>query len=437
MPSIITRGAGSATAFGWVSSLGAKYFIATLSSVNLDSISNVVTDSTGNIYVGGLESSIGTSFYELSPSGATLLKKTQSFATGGTIRTPIILDTSGNVYMTGGVTGASYGWAVAKFNSAGTEQWEMSESVTGAGSHGVHGVSFSSAGNLLAFGTYMTSTFPGDASLHITSFSASTGTATNVFDFQPTGSYAYGYAIATDSSGNIYVTGEDEGNTGNAIVIKLNSSYTSQWSISFGPTSAYAFPFGVAVNSTGDVYVSGVTVNKAFIAKLSSTGTLTWCRTLSTLGGGTSGFLSSGAVAVDTDGSVYFVATGFSGATYNNVIAKYSSAGAIQWQRTVLPASGNTVKLVGISLTSDAVCVSGYDTSTYNGVLLKIPKDGSRTGTVSPGGVTWSYSASSYTDAASGYSAASITGSSAHSQSYSSSSSSNVSSTTTITATQI
>jgi hypothetical protein len=395
-------------------------------------------DSTGNIYVRGNES-LGPSFYKLDSSGTVLLTKVQGLGQAGSeYRAPITLDSSGNIYM-GARSATGFNWVLAKFNSSGTEQWETKETGTVIGSHFINGLALSSAGDLLACGTYITNVSPNDGSLHVTSFSASSGSATNVFDFQPTGSYALGFAITTDSSGNVYVTGEDEGNTGNAFVIKLNSSYVSQWGTRFGPSSNYAYPFGVAVNSTGDVYTVGVTTTtgKVFLAKLSSTGSLTWCRTLSTFVGSPSYFNATGSVAVDTDGSIYFVATSYSGATYNNVIAKYSSSGAIQWQRNVLPSSGNTVALTGLVLTSTAISISGYDTASYKSVVLRIPKDGSKTGTVSPGGVTWSYSASSYTDAASGYTGASIAGSSVNTQSFAASTSSSSSSTATITATQI
>ena len=72
--------------------------------------------------------------------------------------------------------------------------------------------------------------------------------------------------IATDSSGNIYVTGttywELDGNTSagkaDLFVVKYNSSGTKQWTNQLG-TWDTDFANGVATDSSGNVYVTGST----------------------------------------------------------------------------------------------------------------------------------------------------------------------------------
>ena len=76
------------------------------------------------------------------------------------------------------------------------------------------------------------------------------------------------YGVATDSSGNVYVTGYTasggglDGNTSagkhDLFVVKYNSSGTKQWTKQLG-TSSDDYASGVATDSSGNIYVTGYT----------------------------------------------------------------------------------------------------------------------------------------------------------------------------------
>ena len=150
----------------------------------------------------------------------------------------------------------------------------------------------------------------------------------------------WAYAISVDKTGNIYVAGESSGTWGNpinnfsggrdAFVAKLNNKGELQWNTFLGGND-FDYGFGIALDNVGNVYVTGFSyaawgtpVNDftggaydAFAAKLNGNGVLQW----NTFLGGTGGDEGE-AIAVDKNGKVYVA--GGSDAAWGSPINTYT-----------------------------------------------------------------------------------------------------------------
>jgi hypothetical protein len=156
--------------------------------------------------------------------------------------------------------------------------------------------------------------------------------------------------IATDSSGNVYVTGGTKGNlNGNSnsgrtdlFVTKFNSSGTRQWTKQLG-TSETDLANGVATDSSGNVYVTGVTYggldgntsagnSDLFVVKYNSSGTKQWTKQM-----GSSSRDYDYGVATDSYRNVYVSGDTYGGLDNNTnagsndlLVVKYNSDGVKQ-----------------------------------------------------------------------------------------------------------
>jgi len=203
-----------------------------------------------------------------SSAAGTYQLATNDYANG------VATDSSGNVYVTGGTKGGLDGNTsagntdlfVVKYNSSGTKQW--TKQLGSSGLDSANGITIDSSGNVyvagVTYGGLDGNTSAGYTDLFVVKYNSS---GTKQWTKQMgTASNDLARGVATDSSGNVYVTGDTygglDGNTSagynDLFVVKYNSSGTKQWTKQLG-TSSDDCAYGVATDSSGNVYVTGYT----------------------------------------------------------------------------------------------------------------------------------------------------------------------------------
>ena len=432
----------------------------------------VATDPSGNVFVTGyyraaltLYNSSGVSNASLAFTGGvdafiakysstgTVLWAAQIAGTSTDQGNAVATDSSGNVFVTGyygaaltlsnaTTVGGAYGNTLAntgsldvflaKYSSTGTVLWAARIAGTTTSFDVGYGVATDSSGNVFVTGYYQAAltlynssgvsnaslAFTGGQDAFIAKYDSNGAVSWAARIAGTTTSFDVGYGVATDSSGNVFVTGQYE-----AALTLYNSSGVSNAALAFtggqdvflakysstgsvlwaariaGTTTSSDIGFGVATDSSGNVFVTGqygaaLTLYNAagvsnaalaftggidvFLAKYSSTGTVVWAAQIA--GGGND---RAYGIATDSSGNVFVTgnytdtltlynssgvsnaALAFTGGT-DVFLAKYSSTGTVVWAAQI---TGTTTSVdIGQAVATDSngnVVVTGY----YNAAL--------------------------------------------------------------------
>ncbi|XXF78809.1 SBBP repeat-containing protein [Myxococcaceae bacterium GXIMD 01537] len=189
-----------------------------------------------------------------------------------------------------------------------------------------------------------------------------------------------GQGVAVDGSENVYVSGQTDGALDgvpapgyeNAFLIKYNASGTKQWTRLVGLANKATYGTRSATDTSGNVYMTGTTnggldgnvlagTEDLFVTKFNSAGVKQWTRQLGKAGQGTMGV----AVGTDSAGSVYV--TGNSACTIDGVstapgpcafLAKYDASGVKQWVRAF--GAGYSIASMSLAVSAQGVHVGGF-----------------------------------------------------------------------------
>lgn len=398
------------------------------------------TDASGNVYIAGTTTSptgiasSGGHQVVNGGSGDVFLVKFDAagnrvWATyygGAMVDYPngLAVDDSGNVFLAGetksttgiasggfqNTIGGGFDAFLVKFNAAGVRQWGTYYG--GSNDDGAWGLGVDHAGNALLTG-YAIST-SGIASGGYQLFHGGPG-GYDAFlvKFSPNGSRQwatyyggpgadFGFDVAADAAGNIYLAGQTTsstaiasggfqnttGGTDDAFLVKFTPNGARQWATYFGG-SGFERGASVAIDNTGHPILSGLTQSTsgiasggfqntyggggdAFLAKFDSTGARLW----STYYGGTGGD-GYAQCCTDASGNIYLAAqtnstnaifsggfqSSFSGGTGDAFLVRFDANG----NRLAATYYGDALNEYGIDLCTDNsgnIYVGGITQST-------------------------------------------------------------------------
>jgi hypothetical protein len=353
----------------------------------------------------------------------------------------ISTDASGNVYVTGQTTSTSGLATSGTYQTSGGGDYDAFVSKLSAKGNVIwstyFGSQYSDIGNALVLdrkgsvlicgqtqnqsgiatsGTYQTSFGGGYDDAFAAKFT-STGKLTWA-TYYGGSLYDYGYGIAADTSGNVYMVGGTTSDTGiaskgayltsqggyfdDAFIVKFDATGKRLWGTYFGG-SGTDDAYGVMTNDSGNVYVTGTTsstglatsgsyksikskLDDVFLAKFSPTGSLNW----STYYGGDGEDRCNG-IALSSAGNVLIAgSTGTTGLATSGVyqtsqaggmdafISEFSTSGNHNWTtyyggdndetNTGIATNGyGNIFICGYTISKKGIASSGASQSIYGG----------------------------------------------------------------------
>jgi hypothetical protein len=329
-----------------------------------DSGNGIAIDSSDNIYTVGTTGSNANDIV-ISKYNTSGVIQWQAILGTGVAQTGngIAVDSSGNVYVTGSILdGGSYTDAmVAKYNSSGSIVWQRY--VRGQNSSVGNGIIVDSSGNVYVTGkTILTGS---GLSMFIAKY-----TNSGTFSWAKTPNADYtdeSFAISIDTSDNLYIAGFWGSYTSpynpDAYIAKFDSSGTFQWQKGTDTASIIEKLFGIDVDSFGNSYTCGTTGTDILIIKYDSSGTILWSRSLT----GTSTTDIGYGIQVDGD---YVYITGSTSTGAKSLIAKLPNDGSYTGTYGSFTYSTLSLSSASLSLSASTSNLNSFTPTLTSSLIL-------------------------------------------------------------------
>ena len=358
--------------------LSGGVYTQSMIGTGLSAPEGVAVDGSGNVYIadktaGALKvQTAGVNFgtAAIATTTPTMLTLPFTFATAGTIATPVVV--------TEGATKNAQG-ASLDFADAGTGSCDTTSSQS-AGSTCTVNVTFTPTAAGVRYGAV---TLISSGKVIATAFVFGTGQGPQI-NFLPGTQSMIGSGLkapvsaAVDGSGNVYIA--DSGN-GRVLKETLSGGVYTQTTIGTNLNN----PFGVAVDGSGNVYISDIGNDDVLLETLSG-----GAYTQSTVTSGLS-INSPNGVAVDASGNVYVANTG------NSNVLKETLSNGIYTQSTIASSLSNPNGVAVDGSGNVYVVNTNGGSSGMGGVLILTPSSGgtytqstlsAATGLMYPQGIT-------------------------------------------------
>jgi hypothetical protein len=354
---------------------------------SIDGARDIAVDCLGNVYVTGETYDTLTSYdyatIKYYPNGDTAWARAYNGpANASDAATAMEVDDSGNVYVTGRSSGVGTGFdfTTIKYDTHGNQLWIRRYNGPGSAEDWPLAIAVDDSGNVYAAGrSYDSLTLDDFTTIKY----SSDGDTVWVRRYNGPSQDADDIAtsVCVDDWGNVYVAGYSSGSSSSSdfATIKYYSNGDTAWVRRYdGPGNSHDGVYAMAVDDLGNVYVTGTsrgigTESDYATIKYHSNGDTAWVRRYNEPGEGTE---YGRAIAVDDSGNV--CVTGHS--SYGGYCTiKYDSNGNQLWVRYYGGFSRNDAAMDIAVDDAGSIYVTGYSTgagTNYDYATIKYYPDG-------------------------------------------------------------
>lgn len=291
----------------------------------------------------------------------------------------IVLDASGDVFVTGGTYNTNFNtdFLTIKYDgTTGSQSWVSTYAYSFGGDDLAIKITTSGSNLTVTGGVTSASNTYNNATL---TYAKATGslTASSISTITTTSSITAVTDLAADGSGNIFVIGSISvpGQGENIYVHKLSNTLVTAWTYTYnGGSNLDDIAKGVVVDASGNVYITGyskssTTGKNEILIKLNSSGTNQWTQTSSF-----SGDDEATDLVIDASSNLYLTGSKTTGTNSNYYTAKFNSSGTKQWE---IEADGNHLNDNATNICLDSlnnIIVTGQTetaSNTYNFTTVK------------------------------------------------------------------
>jgi hypothetical protein len=305
-----------------------------------DTAKAMAVDANGNVFVTGYSygGASGYDYATVGYSNAGVPLWTNRYngpGNGDDFAQAVAVDRNGNVFVTGNSTGSGsgYDYATIKYSGAGAPLWTNRYNGPGNGVDAAHGIATDTNGNVIITG-YSTGSGSGYDYATIRYSGAGAALWTNRYNGPGNGD-DQATALGLDAGGNVFVTGYSTNNSSgyDYATIGYSSAGVPSWTNRYdGPSSRGDRATALAVNASGNVLVTGSSFDGGYTTlAYSAAGLPLWTNRYSGPGGDDEAV----ALAADAAGNVfvtgYSLEVSSSQYAYAYATVAYSGTGAPLW----------------------------------------------------------------------------------------------------------